>query len=379
MSTRVSELLARAVEERTVPGAVAVVGHAEAVPEIVTAGDATVAGSPMRPDAIFRIQSMTKAVTAVAALRMVEQGRLRLDDDVARWLPELADRRVLSSPDAELTETTASPRPITVRHLLTNGSGYGMAMTDSPLARAMIANGTDAGPDPVAFGADDWLARLAELPLAFPPGEGWRYHHSFGVLGILLSRLAGRALGDHLRDDLFTPLGMIDTGYTAPTAQAHRLPAAYRHTDGSLVETEPAGGGFSAGEPPFDVSHAELVSTAADYLRFLRMLVRGGRAADGDRMLSAAHVSMMTTDQTPAAAKAPDSFFPGFWDSSGWGFGVGVETAGPHAGRYGWSGGQGTTFWVDPDGTLGILLTQVEMGAPMMPLLGGFQEVRPGR
>jgi CubicO group peptidase (beta-lactamase class C family) len=138
------------------------------------------------------------------------------------------------------------------------------------------------------------------------------------------------------------------------------------------VELEPARGGFYAGPPPFDVSHAELVSTARDYHRFLRMLVERGRV-EGAPVISEVHLRQMTSDQVPAENKTPDSFFPGFWDRMGWGFGVGVETRGPRRGRYGWSGGQGTNFYVDPDGTVGILLTQVEMGAHMAGMVDEFQ------
>ena len=120
------------------------------------------------------------------------------------------------------------------------------------------------------------------------------------------------------------------------------------------------------------MSHAELVSTVGDYHRFTRMLAAGGRL-DGEPMISADHLQQMISDQVPAENKTPDSFFPGFWDGTGWGFGVSVQTEGPNRGRYGWSGGLGTDFFVDPDGTIGILLTQVEMGERMFPLLGEFQ------
>jgi CubicO group peptidase (beta-lactamase class C family) len=150
----------------------------------------------------------------------------------------------------------------------------------------MAANGTEAGPEPVTLGAEAWLRRLAELPLAFQPGEGWRYHHSFGLLGILLARLTGRSLGDHRTEDLLGPLGMTDTGPWVPEEKLDRLPAAYRHGEDGLVETEPAGGGFYAGPPPFDVSHAELVSTAIDFHRFTRMLADGGRFG-GEHLVSA--------------------------------------------------------------------------------------------
>jgi CubicO group peptidase (beta-lactamase class C family) len=368
MTSALQYLLERHVAGGTVPGVVASLGTAE--PEIVVAGTMSVGGSPMRADAIMRIQSMTKAVTAVAALRLVEAGRIRLDEPVQRWLPELADRQVLNSPTADLADTSPAVRVITLRHLLTNTSGYGMVLTACPLQRAMADNEVDA--DPVTLGADEWLARLAALPLAFQPGEGWRYHHSFGILGILIARVAGRPLQDHLADDLLEPLDLRDTGLSVPAGSVTRLPASYRHTDSGLVQLEPAAGGFHARHPPFDVSHAELVSTVRDYTRFARMLANGGRF-EGRQIVSEEHLRLMTSDQVPATAKTPDSFFfPGFWDGTGWGFGVGVDTEGRRAGRYGWSGGLGTNFFVDPDGTVGVLLTQVEMGERMQTLLGEF-------
>lgn len=326
----------------------------------------------MPEDAIVRIQSMTKAITAVAALRLVEAGRVELDQSLVEWLPEIADRPVLRSPTAELDDTVPARRAITLRHLLTNTSGYGMIMETSPLQQAMADNGTEAGPEPPAMGADEWLHRLAELPLAFHPGEGWRYHHSFGVLGILISRVTGRPLGEHLAEDLFGPLGMTDTGLWVPRDKLDRLPAAYRHSDGGLVQTEPAGGGFYAGPPPFDVSHGELVSTARDFQRVVRMLADGG-VVDGQPMIAADHLRQLRSDQVPATCKTAESFFPGFWDGMGWGFGVAVHTEGRSRDRYGWAGGQGTDFFVDSDGTAGILLTQVELGAQMWPILEEFE------
>ena len=372
MVTELEGLLARHVEAGTVPGAVALRGGRD--PEVVAAGVASIDGDPMREDAIMRIQSMTKAITSVAALRLAEAGRIGLDQSVETWLLELADRRVLTRPGAPLDDTVPAHRAITLRHLLTMGSGYGMEFGDSPLQKAMANNGTEAGPDPVALGADEWLVRLADLPLAFQPGEGWRYHHSFALLGILVARLTGRPLGEHLAEDLFGPLGMPDTAFWVPKQKLDRLPAAYRHGGASLVEMEPAGGGFYAGPPPFDVSHGEIVSTARDYHRFLRMLIERG-PVEGGPLISDVHRRQMTSDQVPAENKTPDSFFPGFWDGTGWGFGVGVETRGARRGRYGWSGGQGTNFFVDPDGTVGILLTQVEMGEQVGGMIAEFQEL----
>jgi CubicO group peptidase (beta-lactamase class C family) len=156
------------------------------------------------------------------------------------------------------------------------------------------------------MGADEWLRRLTELPLAFQPGEGWRYHHSFGVLGILISQVTGRPLGEHLAEDVLGPLGMTDTALWVAEGELGRLPAAYRHGDEGLVEIEPAGGGFYAGPPSFDVSHGELVCTAG--LSPLRPDACRWRASHGQPMISPDHLGQMTSDQVPAAGKTADSF-----------------------------------------------------------------------
>lgn len=365
MTESLRSVLERHAAEGVFPGLVGVDGAAGGTLETVSVG-------ALPADAIVRIQSMTKPVLAVATLRLVQQGRLGLDDPVERWLPELADRRVLRDPKAELDDTVPAERSITIRHLLTCTSGYGVMTVPCPLGAAMREAGVEAGQDPLAIGADDWLGALASLPLAFQPGEGWRYHHSFGLLGILLSRATG-GLDAHLRGELFEPLGMVDTGYSVPLEQAHRLPAALRRiADGSLVEVEPAAGGLSAAPAPFDLSHAELVSTAADFAAFARMLADDGRH-DGRPFLAPEMLALMRTDQVPERVKADDSFFPGFWDGTGWGFGVSVLTQGPHAGRFGWSGGLGTDFFVDPDGSFRIVLTQLEMGPEVMRLFAELQ------
>lgn len=367
MSDALHELLSRHVEAGTMPGAVGTIGP-ECDP--ITVGLSAPGGAPLRTDAIFRIQSMTKAVTAVAALRLVQDGVLSFDDPIATWMPELAHPRVLPHPDAPLEEAKPARGPITVRHLLTNRSGYGVMTTDSPLKRAMSDAGVDAGAEPVDRGAQEWLDTLAELPLAFEPGEGWRYHHSFGLLGILLGRAAGRDTARVLQSTVFEPAGMTDTGFIVPREEAPRLPAAFRHGSGAFEQTEPAGAGFYVAPAPFDVSHSELVSTVADYHAFLRALTDG-------RLVSADLGEQLRSDQVPAEAKSPDSFYPGFWENTGWGYGVSVVTGGPHGGRFGWSGGLGTDFFVDPDGTICIVMTQVEMDEQILALFSDLQELHP--
>ena len=179
MNNALQELLTRHVAAGTIPGAVALMGGENA--EVVTAGVASVGGGPMDADAIVRIQSMTKAITSVAALRLPEAGRLELDQPLVEWLPELADRQVLRDPAAELDDTEPAQRAITLLHLMTNTSGYGMAIQASPLREAMIANGTEAGSEPPA-GADEWLSWA----------RNFRWRSSREKDGVITIRLASR-------------------------------------------------------------------------------------------------------------------------------------------------------------------------------------------
>lgn len=367
MTESLEDLLHRHVEWGTVPGGVASLGQE---PDPVVVGARKPGGPDLSADAIVRIQSMTKVITSVAALQLVEDGAIGLHDPVERWMPELAAPRVLRHPDAELDDTVPAPRPITLHHLLTNTSGYGMATSDSPIAAAMREAAVEAGPEPSTLPAQEWLDALAALPLIVPPGEGWRYHHSFGLVGILLGRVAGRPTAELLEERILTPLGMVDTGFRVRPGQEHRLAPALRRQGERFTVTEAAGTGHHVGPAHFDESHGELVSTLADLHGFVRALVNGELI--GPELLGA-----LRRDQVPAAIKRDDSFYPGFWEGLGWGYGVSVVTEGPHAGRVGWSGGQGTDLFVDPDGTIGLLLTQVELDEPVMGLFGGVQELRP--
>lgn len=370
MTDQLTAALQGHIDAGTIPGAIALVGKGDDVTTIAL-GRSAVDGPALQADAIVRIQSMTKTITTVATLLGVQEGRFTLDDPVEAWLPELADPRVLRDPDAPLDEVVPAIRPITIRDLLINGSGYGAIFGDTPLARAMVELQVDAGPDPVAIGAAEWLQRLGSLPLVGQPGEVFRYHHSFGILGVLVQRIAGVPLDQHLGSVVYEPLGLVDTGLVVPREKADRLPAAYRTVDGGLVETDPAGGGFYVGPPPYDTAHGELVSTAADLYAFLRVLAADGRH-DGDPFLDPSWVTELTRDQVTPEAKTPEAFFPGFWEDTSWGYGVGITTSGPHTGRYGWSGGQGTDYFIDPDGTVAILLTQVELGETMWGVLDDF-------
>lgn len=350
------------------PGAVALVAHREHV-EVVSAGHQDMASAvPMRRDSLFRIASMTKPVLAAAALSVVEEARIALDDRVDPWLPELADRRVLRGLDARLEDTVPASRPVNLRDLLTLRFGLGVVMAPpgtTPIQSAMAELGLAPGPRPLPFGPDEFMARIGSLPLIHQPGDRWMYHTGIDVLGVLIARVAGKPLGEVLVERLFSPLRMTDTGFHVPAARIDRLATAYAcSADGlSVWDTGPAGS-YTA-PPAFPNA---LVSTADDYLAFCRMLLAGGAGPQG-RILSRASVAVMMTDQITPEQKAASPFFPGFWDRTGWGFGGAVTTrrddvfANP--GSYGWSGGFGTHFIVDPaEELVAILLTQRLMRGP---------------
>ncbi len=191
--------------------------------------------SPLRRDAIFRIASLTKPITAVAALTLIDDGLLRLEDPIDDMVPELADRQVLRSVDAELDDTVPADRPVTVEDLLSFRMGFGSVMVPPvsyPIQRAEDGLGLQSigGPPwpPVSHDVDSWIGALGSLPLMEQPGEQWRYNTSAQVLGVLLARACGRDLESVLRTRVLDPLGMTDTGFTVPTDDLGRLVTAYR-------------------------------------------------------------------------------------------------------------------------------------------------------
>jgi len=194
---------------------------------------------------------------------------------------------------------------------------------------------------------DEWMRRLGALPLLHQPGERWLYHTGYDVLAVLLARVAGRPLGELLEERLFSPLGMADTAFFVPAEKAERLTGCYEaDASGALVRYTQADTFL---EPA--VFPAELVSTAGDYLTFARMLLNQGRHI-GQRLLSRPGTALMMTDHLTPAQKAASPFFPGFWDTQGWGFGGSLVTRrdllGDTLGRFGWDGGFGTSYFIDP-------------------------------
>jgi len=331
----------------------------------------------MGRDSIFRIASMSKPLTAAAALVLVEDCVLRLDEPVDEFLPELADRRVLKTPDSPLDETVPANRPITLRDLLTFRPGFGAVWDPNwPITAAMRERGVAVSPprltpEPTPE-PDLFLRRLGELPLVHQPGEAWMYHSGLAVTGVLIARASGLSFPEFLRRRVLEPLGMDDTGFHVPPEKQERFVSAYR-TDPktrSLALADPGENGAWAEPPLFPDGGGDLVSTIDDYLAFARMLLGGG-SYSGTRLLSRPSVELMATDHLTAENKRRGGLGEGMWDASGWGFGVRVTTARTglaSVGRYGWNGGLGTTWFNDPrEELIGILLTQRMWSSPEPP------------
>jgi CubicO group peptidase (beta-lactamase class C family) len=364
---RMQAALRRHLDDDKIPGLVALVHHrgrehVEAIGTMAFDSDA-----PMRRDAIFRLASMTKPVTAVGAMMLVEECKLRLDDPVDEWLPELTDRQVLRTLESPLDDTVPARRPITLRDLLTFRSGYGevgFIAPTSPLLKAMMEARLTLAEWPFQVTPDEFMKRLGSLPLARQPGECWLYHTGSEILGVLISRVSGQSLATFLHERIFAPLGMNDTGFWVPEDKLDRLPTCYG-TDmvtGELVVLHESGDGSYSRPPVFESGGGGLVSTVDDMLAFGQMLM--GKGAFGrERILSRPTVELMTTDQLTPEQKAASPFFPDFWSTRGWGLGVSMVTARQDIadvpGRFGWDGAFGTSWYVDPkEEVVGILMTQ---------------------
>jgi CubicO group peptidase (beta-lactamase class C family) len=374
---RMPEVLGRQIERGRMPGLVAAVSRGGETHAAAIGTTAFGSGEPMQRDAIFRIASVTKPIVAAATMTLVEDGSLHLDDPVDPWLPELANRQVLRALDSALDDTVPAARSITVRDLLTFRLGFGVVMAFPfryPIQFAMAEAELMPSATPQALPADEFLRRLGTLPLLHQPGDAWVYNAGSDILGVLLERLTGQSLGAVLRERIFAPLDMKDTGFSVPASELHRLPTSYTPdwTTGETVVFD-AGGSESryATPPAFESGAGGLVSTADDLLAFGEMMLGGGTRA-GARVLSRASVALMKTDHITAEQKSRSPFYPGFWESHGWGFGMEIDTRRDHMfqtpGRFGWDGGTGTSWHVDPvEGVVGVLLTQRVMDSATPP------------
>ena len=364
---RMHAALRRHVDSGGVPGLVALVHqrgreHVEAIGTMAFGSEA-----PVRRDTIFRLASTTKPITAAGAMILVEECKVRLDDPVDEWLPELADRRVLRTIESPLDDTVPAKRPITLRDLLTFRSGYGevaFIAPASPLQQALGQARLPLSQWPFAGTPDEFMQRLGSLPLACQPGERWLYHMGAEIVGVLIARVAGRSLGTFLSERIFEPLGMRDTGFRVPEEKLDRLPACYGTdmTTGKLMVLDEAGGGYAARPSAFESGAGGLVSTVDDLLAFGRMMLGSG-IQGGERILSRSAIEVMTMDHLTSEQKAVSPFFENFWETRGWGLGLGLITArrdlADAPGRFGWDGAFGTSWYVDPNEDLvGVFMTQ---------------------
>ncbi len=364
----VLERIAEPVVGGELAGVVAVQATSDRA-HVDVAGATSFGGGAMQPETVFRLASLTKPIAAVAALILVDEHVLNLDEPVDPWLPELADRRVLRTVGAALDDTYPAPRPITLRDLLTCRAGYGIVLpmgTRRPIERAMADAGIAPGPWQPEAPADDVMRRFGALPLAREPGEGWLYHSSFDILAVLIARAAARPFGRFLRERLFEPLGMRDTAFSIASSEVARLATlyAYERGEGRPVAvddvarvTRPAA---------FESGATGLVGTAVDYLAFCRMLLDGGRAG-GERIVSTASLTALATDQLTPGQRDEAQTFVG--PDAGWGFGVAVVPQDPTVKTlprgFGWAGGYGTMAWIDPSrDQIGLVFTQHTVETP---------------
>jgi CubicO group peptidase (beta-lactamase class C family) len=313
---------------------------------------------------------MTKPITAVATMILLEECVLRLDEPVERFLPELADRRVVRRIDGPVDDTVPAERPITVRDLLTFRMGFGGYFGPCPVNELAAPLQLSVGPPQPSLPPepDEWMRRFSTLPLMFQPGERWLYHTGADVLGVLIARASGQPFEAFLRERIFEPLGMTDTGFSVPADAIRRFATSYS-TDpqtGVLQLYDEPDGQWST-PPAFPSGGAGLVSTATDFLAFAEMLLRGGGP-----LVSRPSVETMTSDQLTPEQKAVSGFFPDDFDARGWGFCVGIVTRREHpaapVGQYGWDGGLGTIWRNDPsEQMVTILLTNAAWTSPRPP------------
>jgi CubicO group peptidase (beta-lactamase class C family) len=334
-------------------------------------------GKPMREDAIFRIYSMSKPITAVALMMLVEEGMIGLDDVVHSHIPAWKNLGVYASgmpsllPDAPLGFlTTPTLRPMKVVDLATHTSGltYGFMMrsaVDAAYRRAKVTDRESPG------GLHGMIEQLSQIPLDFSPGSAWNYSVAIDVLGYLVEKLSGISFGEFLRTRLFEPLGMHDTAFYVPSDKIERFSSCYQPDTGRGLKLQDDARGSTYAKPPkLESGGGGLVSTAHDYLRFCRMMLNGG-TLDGVQILSPKTVALFSLNYLPDGREIADMALPGMFSESGYagvgfsiGCGVNVDVAKTRLpgslGEYFWGGAAATAFWIDPKEELTVVfMTQV--------------------
>ncbi|HEX9552258.1 MAG TPA: serine hydrolase domain-containing protein [Streptosporangiaceae bacterium] len=361
------DILQGHVDNGSIPGAVALVARGDRT-NVAVAGSVAIGSAPMDRASIFRLASLTKPITAAAVMMLVDDGRITLDDPVDQWLPELANPKVVRTPASAIDDVVKAVRPITVLDLLSSRAGYGFASDFALPAVQRLFSVQKDGREPRGFPPPDaWMAELARVPLLYQPGEAWLYDTCSTLQGVLITRVTGQSLPDFLAERVFEPLGMVDTGFVVPPAKRDRFTSYYRSSQAGVLELADGPAGQWSTPPAFPLGNGGLAGTADDWLAFGRMLLAGGTAADGRRLLTTDAVRLMTSDHTTEGQREIGELF---LEGQGWGFGGSVDIAAIDPwnvpGRYGWVGGTGTSAHLIPSaGSVAILLTQVAADSPV--------------
>ncbi len=366
---------ARYVEPGLIPGSLTLIWRRGEVAHLSLTGQSDIGrATPMREDAIFRIYSMTKPITSVALLMLLEEGKVALDDPVARFIPGFAGLGVFAG-GAEGAFVTAPPsRPMLVVDLLRHTSGLtydfmNRTPVDAAYRKHAIGDPGTVGGLPAMIGA------LEKLPLEFPPGEAWNYSVSTDVAGYLVQVISGRSLGDFLRSRILAPLGMTDTDFHVPEHKRNRFAACYHFNKGRMELYDDSQASRFGAAPALESGGGGLVGTASDYLRFCRMLLNRG-ALDGARLLSPKTVALMTMNHLPGGRQMTDMMpATGLFNETGYGgvgFGLGVSVTLDLAqarlpgsvGEYAWGGAAATAFFVDPKEDMAVVFMTQVLGSP---------------
>ena len=324
---------------------------------------------PLEEDAIFRIYSMTKPITSIATMMLYERGLFQLRDPVKNFIPEFSKQGVFQVGSYPNFVTERPARPMRIKDLLTHTSGltYGFmhrTPVDAAYRKAGLEGVNSTG------NLEETIKKVAALPLEFSPGERWNYSMATDVLGYLIQVVSGKPFDQFLREEIFEPLGMVDTGFFVPPEKQSRLPACYeRRMNRELVlQDDPATSRYLS-PPQFHSGGGGLVSTAHDYARFAEMLCRGGEL-DGARIVSRKTIELMTRNHLPGdvdlTQMAQGSFSETPYEGVGFGLGFSVNLgpartgAAGSEGEFAWGGAASTAFWVDPAEQLSVVfLTQL--------------------
>ena len=333
------------------------------------------AGKPMTRDTLFRIASMTKPITAVAAMMLVEEGKIALTDPITKWLPEFADMKVLKDPAGPLSDTYPSPRAITVEDLMTHRSGLAYGFTSTGAIGKAHEDALGAVLDS-PHKEDEWLKRIASLPLTYPPGKQLHYSHSTEVLGFLVGRASGKGYRAFIMERIFKPLGMNDTDFYVPKDKRDRAAVVYQQ-NAKTAALEPVPFPQYDSPPDYCAGGGGLISTLDDYLRFARMLLAGGEL-DGTRILKRESVMDMRTNRLTDEQRAIPFLGMPLWAGQGFGLGLSVisepdkhEWMGAGSkGSFGWPGAFGTWWQADPEKDM-ILIFLIQNYTPLTPDMVG--------